>query len=189
MSCLFCKKHITGKPCLSTCIFWVTVKEERRRKDLETIPVLRVAVLDKDTRCGRSGHRTIGKQDFLLLISSNSSSYFPSPILWPCPGEQQLHWELCCTGWKSLFQLLLHSFTLQITSLICTYNRECEDVILLSELRGLQEERMPPQVTQPLSNPSQHLEQSKLPIRSQTSLQLVDNSVLERTHEIIIIEN
>jgi len=32
ISCLFCKKHITGKPCLSTWIFWVTRKEQRKKE-------------------------------------------------------------------------------------------------------------------------------------------------------------
>lgn len=153
-----------------------------RMKGLEMISVPRGAVLNG---YGTSRQRTIGKQDFPPCCS------FPLPVApifhRPCHdhalGNNNHSRALCCTGWKSPFQLLFHSFTLQATAHLCTYTREREDVSLFSELRGLQKERT--QVTQPLSGPSQHPEESRLPTRNQTALRLVD---LERTQEVIIME-
>ena len=94
-----------------------------RRKGLEMVPVPRGVVLDKDTGCGRSRQRTIGKQDFPPCCS------FPLPVApifhQPCHdhvlGNNSHSRELCCTGWKSPFQLLLHSFTLQATAHLYAY--------------------------------------------------------------------
>lgn len=111
ISCLFCTKHIAGKPCLPTWISWVTGKEERKTESPRDGPSSQRGSADKDTGCGRSRQRTIGKQDFPPCCSFPlaAAPIFHRPCHDHALGSNNRSRDLYCTGWKSPFQLLVRN--------------------------------------------------------------------------------
>lgn len=160
-----------------------------RRKALEMVPVPRGAVLIKIRDVVGQGRELLESR---ILLSVAPFLY--QQLLFSIVHAMTMPWAATtgvetCTAQAGRAHSSSLSVALQATARLCAYTREREDVSLLSELRGLQGKRThATPVTQPSRGPSQHPEESRLPIRNQTAQRLVDNSVLEKTEEVIIME-